>query len=68
MAITECFADRARSQRRGRSGFAPGSLFVGGQKFGPPTTNARFDAANIARFFGDVKTCTKNVERTLERQ
>jgi hypothetical protein len=55
MAHTECFANRAQSQRRGRPGFAPGSLFVGGHNIRPPTTNARSNASSLTRRASRVK-------------
>ncbi len=55
--------DCARLQRRGRPGFAPGSLFVGSQT-GLPTTNAR----SIARHHNARLSSCKETRRKISRK
>jgi hypothetical protein len=65
MALTERLAERARSQRRGRPGFAPGSLFVSGQKSGcQPPTHVR-SAGNIVPCSRPVKS--RSEKRSIDR-
>jgi hypothetical protein len=55
MALKEGFADRAQSQRRGRPGFAPDSLFVGSKNQAADHQRTS-NSANLTSEFAAVKS------------